>query len=110
LGRLPKDGEYARLAELRAAVGTPQAVMKRLRHERGESSLEAARRARMDDLLVYLALNLFERRRSFRRLPENIQRDIAGFWGSYAAAQDEAEQLLYSLGRTDVIDHANSAA
>ena len=106
LGRLPREGEYPRLPDLRAAVGTPQAALKKLREERGEASLEAARRGRMDDLLVYLALNLFERRRSFRRLPENLQRDIAGFWGSYAEAQAGAEALLYSLGKTAVIHEA----
>jgi DNA phosphorothioation-associated putative methyltransferase len=106
LGRPPKEGEYPRLPELLAAVGTPQGVLKKLREERGEASLEAVRRARMDDLLVYLALNLFERRRSFRRLPETLQRDIAGFWGSYTAARDEAGKLLFSLGKTEVIHEA----
>lgn len=110
LGRLPREDEYAQFAELRAAVGTPQTALKRLREERGESSLEAARRARMDDLLVYLALNVFERRKSFRRLPESLQRDIAGFWGSYAAAQGEATKLLFSLGRAEVIHAACAEA
>lgn len=110
LGRLPKEDEYARLAELRREVGTPPTVLKRLCEEHGEGSLAAARRARMDDLLVYLALNVFERRKSFRRLPESLQRDIAGFWGSYAAAQAEATKLLFSLGKTEVIHAACAAA
>lgn len=110
LGRPPKDSEYARLPELRGSLGTPQTVLKKLREERGEDSLEAARRARMDDLLVYLALNVFERRKSFRRLPESLQRDIAGFWGSYAAAQAEATKLLFSLGKVEVIHAACSEA
>jgi DNA phosphorothioation-associated putative methyltransferase len=110
LGRLPKATEYARLGELRSALGTPQTVLKRLGEERGEASIEAARRARMDDLLVYLALNVFERRRSFRRLPESLQRDIGGFWGSYATAQAEATKLLFSLGKPEVIREACTAA
>jgi DNA phosphorothioation-associated putative methyltransferase len=110
LGRLPKEAEYGRLPELRGSLGTPQTVLKRLREERGEGSIEAARRARMDDLLVYLALNVFERRRSFRRLPESLQRDVAAFWGSHAAAQGEATRLLFSLGRTEVIHEACSTA
>ncbi len=110
LGRLPRETEYTRLVELRAALGTPQTVLRKLREERGEGSIEAARRARMEDLLVYLALNLFERRRSFRRLPEGLQQDIAGFWGSYAAAQAEATKLLFSLGKTEVIHAACAEA
>ena len=110
LGRLPKEDEYPRLPELRAGVGAPATVLRRLSEERGEASLEAARRARMDDLLVYLALNVFERRRSFRRLPDGLQRDIAGFWGSYAAAQGEATKLLFSLGKVEVIQAACEAS
>lgn len=110
LGRLPKETEYARLPELRGSLGTPPTILKRLREERGEASIEAARRARMDDLLVYLALNMFERRRSFRRLPESLQRDIAVFWGSYAAAQGEATKLLFSLGKTEAINTACTEA
>jgi DNA phosphorothioation-associated putative methyltransferase len=110
LGRLPKAGEYERLGELRGALGLPQTVLKKLREERGEASIEAARRARMEDLLVYLALNVFERRKSFRRLPENLQRDIAGFWGSYATAQGEATKLLFSLGKPEVIGEACAEA
>ena len=47
-----------------------------------------------------------ERRRSFRRLPESLQRDIAVFWGSYVAAQGAATQLLFSLGKVEVIGSA----
>lgn len=110
LGRLPKEAEYPRLTELRGALGTPQTVLKRLREDRGEDSLEAARRGRMDDLLVYLALNVFERRKSFRRLPESLQRDVAAFWGSYATAQGEATRLLFSLGKMAVIHEACAGA
>lgn len=110
LGRLPKPAEYARLTDLRGAVGSPPAVLRKLREERGEASLEAARRARMDDLLVYLALNVFERRKSFRRLPETLQRDIATFWDSYAIAQEQATKVLFSLGNTKVIHEACATA
>jgi DNA phosphorothioation-associated putative methyltransferase len=110
LGRMPKEDEYPRLPELRASVGAPATVLRRLSEERGEDSLEAARRARMEDLLVYLALNVFERRRSFRKLPDGLQRDIAGFWGSYASAQGEATKLLFSLGRVEVIHAAARAS
>jgi DNA phosphorothioation-associated putative methyltransferase len=110
LGRLPKETEYVRLPELRGSLGAPQTVLKRLREERGEASIEAARRARMDDLLVYLALNVFERRASFKRLPDSLQRDIAAFWGSYVAAQGEATKLLFSLGKMEVIHEACAAA
>lgn len=59
---------------------------------------------------MYLALNVFERRRSFKRLPDSLQRDIAVFWGSYPAAQAEATKLLFSLGKAEVIKEACGAA
>jgi DNA phosphorothioation-associated putative methyltransferase len=110
LGRLPKSTEYPRLKELRDALGTPPSVLRKLVVERGEASLQTARRARMDDLQVYLALNLFEGRKSFRRLPDSLQRDIASFWGSHAFAQRCAAELLFSVGNTEVIQAACSAA
>lgn len=110
LGRLPKDMEYARLPELRGSVGSPQSVLRRLSEERGEDSLKAARSLRMEDLLVYLALNVFERRKSFGHLPDTVQRDIAGFWGSYAAAREEATRLLFSIAKPTVILEACKAS
>jgi DNA phosphorothioation-associated putative methyltransferase len=60
----------------------------------------------MDDLRVYLALNLLERRRSIRHLPHDLQVDIAAFWGSDAAAKTDATALLFSIGKTAVIREA----
>src|SRR5450631_1039936 len=110
MGRLPKDVEYARLPELRGSVGSPQSVLRRLCEERGEDSLRAARLLRMEDLLVYLALNVFERRKSFGHLPDTVQRDTVGFWGSYATAREEATRLLFSIAKPAVILEACNAA
>lgn len=109
-GRLPTDGEYRRMQELRAALGSPKAVLRRLQQEPGAGSLESARAGRMEDLQVYLALNLFERRRSFRNLPETLRRDISTFWGSWSAAQKSATDLLFSLAKPEVIRAACASA
>ena len=63
--------------------------------------LDAASHHQRRDLLVYLALNLFERRRSFGSLSERVRADIKAFWGSYAGAIAEAKELLFSIS-----DHA----
>lgn len=106
LGRCPKDHEYVRMPELRGNLGTPQTALRRLAEQRGEDSLAVARQARMGDLLVYLALNLFERRRSSAHLPDQVRRDIAAFWGSFATAKQEASRLLFSIGKPEVIRDA----
>lgn len=110
LGRAPEIVEFDAWGELRGSLGAPATVLRHLLATRGEEPLAAARRARLGDLLVYLALNLFEQRKSFSTLPETLQRDIRAFWGSYANARNEAAQLLFSAGRPEVIAAACSEA
>jgi DNA phosphorothioation-associated putative methyltransferase len=63
--------------------------------------LERAAKQRQEDITVYLALNEFNRRKNYRDLPERLQRDIRALFGSYALAQTEARELLFSLADTD---------
>jgi DNA phosphorothioation-associated putative methyltransferase len=60
----------------------------------------------MDDTSVYLALGFFERRRSFGTHSPRVRRDIKAFWGSYKAAKEEAQRLLFSIADTEVIRQA----
>ena len=98
LGRLPEPDEFSRLGEVRGALGLPATVLKRLVKERGSEILDAATRARRDDLLVFLALNLFERRRSFSALPPVVRRDVKAFFGGYEAGRATAQAALFSAG------------
>jgi DNA phosphorothioation-associated putative methyltransferase len=78
--------------------------------ERGDAPLIAARTSRRNDLLVYLALNLFEKRQSFRKLNERVQLDIKEHLGSYGAGLDEAKKLLFSISDTNLIEEACNTA
>ncbi len=60
--------------------------------------LEAQRTRRMGDLLVFFALNLFERRRSAGALGERVRADVRRLWGSLPRAEEAARALLFSLG------------
>jgi DNA phosphorothioation-associated putative methyltransferase len=106
LGRQPEVDEFSQSADLRAALGSPATVLRALLKQRGEEQLDAARRARRDDLLVFLSLNLFGRRRSVGVLPDSVRRDIKAFFGSNQAAQAEAQALLFSAGRTQAVYEA----
>jgi DNA phosphorothioation-associated putative methyltransferase len=113
LGRPPEAGEFDRHDELDRDVATPGRVMRHLlstKGAEGQKLLEAAREARMSDLLVYFALNLFERRRSFSSLPESVRRDVRAFWNSYAEVQSDASALLFSVGQSDKIRAACAKA
>jgi DNA phosphorothioation-associated putative methyltransferase len=106
LGRTPEVEEFERAAELRSALGVPATVFRRLAQERGAEEIDRRAKARRDDILVFLALNLFERRRSVSSLPDGVRRDLRAFFGSFQTAQTEAQRLLFSAGRTDVIREA----
>ncbi len=106
LGRQPEPGEYTREPELRDLLGPPRRVLNHLLKTHGAEALGKARDDRMGDTCVYLALNFFERRRSFGTLSTRLKLDVKAFWGSYKAAMDEAQRLLFSVGSTEVIHRA----
>lgn len=62
-----------------------------------------------DDLLVYLALQVFERRRSFASAPTALAQEIAQWFGGESAALDAARVLLFSAGNADVVAAACDA-
>ncbi len=105
-GRLPDASEWPELADVAEHLARPETALKRLLRDRDPALLDQARERRMGDLRVYLALQLFERRRSFAHLSERLQRDVRTFWGSHGKAVDAGRELLFSAGKTDVIARA----
>ena len=101
LGRHPEPDEFVRAGELRENLGTPKTVLRYCTREFGSELLEQARTRRHADRLVYLALNLFERRRSFAALPQAVRRDVKALWGSFSSANAAARDTLFSAGRPD---------
>ncbi|MHB8766038.1 MAG: DNA phosphorothioation-associated putative methyltransferase, partial [Deferrisomatales bacterium] len=69
----------------------------------GLGAMEEARERRVEDLTVYLALNLFERRRKFSDLPDDLRLDLRAFFGSFERAEAAAKSLLFSVGKPEVI-------
>lgn len=56
--------------------------------------LERASQIRRDDLLVFFAAQLFERRAPFKQLESRLRRDVKSFFGDYALARYAAQRLL----------------
>lgn len=102
LGRAPEPGEFALEAELGHA-GSASVVWRHALERFGAASLAEARARRMEDLLVWLALGCFERRRSYLNLPMALRADVRAFWGSWAKAQDAGRQLLFSAGNVPAV-------
>lgn len=109
LGRQPEEGEFERETEL-AAAGSAGVVWRHALAHFGDAALAEARALRTGDLLVWLALGCFERRRSFQHLPHRLRVDVRVFWGSWAKAQDAGRRLLFSAGDVGAVLRAANEA
>jgi DNA phosphorothioation-associated putative methyltransferase len=106
-GRPPRPGEYGRYEEIRSACGSGNKAAQLFVRKYGEEPLEEARERRKEDLLVYLSGGEFQRRRAgFTRLPARLRADVKAFFGTYAAACDEARELLFTAGDPGELEFA----
>ncbi len=102
LGRIPEPDEFD-VASIQREIGTPKRAISALPFPNKDTQLAAARDRRSNDLIVYLALNLFEQRKSFSSLPIGIQRDVRTFFGSHLKAIEVARQTLFAAGSREKI-------
>lgn len=106
LGRRPEVGEFDRLADVKkAAGGIDRAIALVVSHNR-EDLLKIARKARMEDALVYLAMTRFRKHFRRREIPLRIKNDIRTFFGDLTTAQNKARDLLFAAGDADEIQLA----
>lgn len=111
LGRPPEKSEIGEdLLALTEGFGSPAKALRFLESRRDPAELEQAARARRDDLLVYLALQQFERRRPYRHLERGLQQNIKHFFGDYAAARTEASEWLFRIADIGALEDSCRAA
>ena len=112
LGRRPHESELDENLQMaiRAGLGTLGKALSLARRLFDPAEQDAARAARVDDLRLYFALNLFNQRRRYRALPPELQRDVKVFFGSHKAAQAAGRELLFSLGDPAVVREACAVA
>jgi DNA phosphorothioation-associated putative methyltransferase len=105
LGRVPHPEELA--ADIREAleerIGSIRRAMQLSQRVHNPAALAEARTARVEDLTVVFALNLFNRRQPYQELPVELQRDVKAFFGSYRQVSDAGRDLLFSLGKPATI-------
>ena len=82
-GRLPADAELATAPQLARVFGSVARAFALLRRVTSADRWDSIRRERRADVLVYLALAAFPKRPRFGALPDELQRDIRAFFGSY---------------------------
>ncbi len=101
LGRLPFVDELDQGGELLAAAGSVRRAFTALPFADKERDVARVAAIRKDDLLVYLALNIFDRRASFSSIPTAVQRDVKAFFGSYKSALDHGHAALFEAGNAE---------
>jgi DNA phosphorothioation-associated putative methyltransferase len=102
------DGLHDRLRAARVAPA--RAVEICLSDPANRDQLATAAATRREDLLIHLALTLFPGAPRYTTLARSIQRDLRAFFGSHAAAIQEANALLFSVGKADTVRDGINAA
>ena len=108
LGRMPREEEFDRLAEVRQACGSLPRGLQLFIDRFGEPTFNAARQRRKEDLLVFIAAAQLRHKIPFNQLSPRLQRDLRSFFGSYANAEEKARELMFAAGDEDELELAVS--
>ena len=106
LGRCPVYQELEQAENIKQAFGSIRKAFDSVLGFYGEQEFVQAKQARIEDLLVYLALEKFSGRKPYTQLPDSLKLDIKAFFGDYKNAQAQATELLFTAGKPDVIYQA----
>ncbi|MGO4998464.1 DNA phosphorothioation-associated putative methyltransferase [Oceanisphaera sp. W20_SRM_FM3] len=106
LGRVPANDEFEQSAALKAVIGSHRKAMSLLEKIYDISELEQSKTEHQQDLLVYLALNLFGKRKPYAHYSTELQRDLKALFGHYKEAQEQAYALLFSIADHQAIESA----
>ena len=109
-GRLPLQAELPDFSRIRKRFGSISRAFSLVRRFTTPAPWEAIRGERRADVLTYLALAAFPRRSRFGALADGLRNDIRAFFGSYRAACELADALLYSAGNREIVDRACRSA
>ena len=106
LGRLPYQDEFEKYDALTEHIGSPKKALGILDANADITDLNTAARERSDDLLVYFALGLFEKRGRYSDMPETLKRDIKALFANHQNVRSAAKELLFSVSSPTVIHEA----
>ena len=106
LGRRPDPSEVGNIKEVEAVAGSLPKAMRLVEKHFDIRELDLSRVSRTADIVVFLAMMQFEKRKPYRHLESRLQRDIRYFFGDYTSAQDQSKHVLYGLGDIAAIDRA----
>ncbi len=106
LGRAPEAGEFDRLSEVRRIGAGLNKAVALVVQKNGEPLWSVARKAREEDILVYLAMTNFRKRFLRREIPLRIKNDIKAFFGDLNRAKEKARDILFAAGDSGEVELA----
>lgn len=104
LGRIPANDEFKSSEEVRNLIGSHKKVFGLLQEMFGAHEFANAQKSHKEDLLVYFAMALFEKRKPYTHQSENLKRDIKALFGDYRTASNLAKELLFAIADTHLIE------
>ena len=112
LGRVPLPEEFEKYDELLEQFGSPNRIQRLTLRVINKEAFDGTREERKQDILTYLAMTRFQNIRmpNFGKLAPSTRADIKSMWGSYATAQKEGVQFLFSIGNPEFVNAILEAA
>lgn len=102
-GRVPANEEFNKSEEIKDTIGSNKKALKLVTDWFGQEELELAAEMRKEDLLIYFALGMFEGRKSYTHLPDDLKRDIKAFFDTHKIALHQAKDLLFNIANIEQI-------
>ena len=106
LGRIPANDEFELSADLRRIAGSHKKAFEAWIDLYGDRDFQLAKQSRKEDLRVYFALGLFDKRKPYLHMPESLKRDLKAHFGTYNDALADATKLLFSVGDSEGLESA----
>lgn len=105
-GRVPADDELPNVAEIQNVFGSIRKAFRIVIRATDAAQWDQIAEQRALDLLIYLALSRFDARPAYGQLPQELQRDVRGFFSTYKQACENADELLFALRDQKLIESA----
>ncbi len=103
LGRIPANEEFEQSERARELVGSHKKIFSLLQEMFDTREFELAEKQRKEDILLYLAMGLFDKRKPYIQQSESFKRDIKALFGEYKTAVNLATALLFSISNIELI-------
>ncbi|MFV7770141.1 DNA phosphorothioation-associated putative methyltransferase [Shewanella marisflavi] len=102
-GRIPANDEFEQSGEVRNLIGSHKKIFGLLQEMFDTHEFTKAETSRKEDLLVYFAMGLFEKRKPYTQQPDSLKRDIKALFDDYRTAINLATELLFAIADRELI-------